>query len=78
MCVHKFEQAWTFLAQFQGDVGRQLDRWRLEEWAQPVNECLKVEVLLDSPRYRGTTDIITEFKAQEYAQYPWERASRNP
>ena len=64
MYIHKFEQAWTFLTQFKGDVGRQLDRWRLKEWVQPVNDCLEVDEFLNSLRHYGTADITMEFPVQ--------------
>ena len=61
MCIHDFEQGRTFLTQFKGDVGRQLDLRRLKQWAQPIDECLKVDVFLNSFRYCGTSDIALEF-----------------
>jgi len=64
MSNHKFEQAWTFLPQFQSDVGRQLDHCRLKEWAQPIDECLKVDVLLNSLRHYGAADMTMKFPVQ--------------
>jgi len=64
MCIHEFEQAWTFLLQFQGNVSWQLDLCRLKEWAQPIDECLKVDVLLNSLRQYGAADITLEFPSQ--------------
>ena len=63
MYIHKIEQAWTFSTQFKGDVGRQLDRWRLKEWVQPVDDCLELEVLLHGLRYCGAWDIFIKFPA---------------
>ena len=61
MCIHEFEQARILLLQIEGDVGRQLELWRLQQWAQPVNHCLEVEVLLDCFCHCGAADLPLEF-----------------